>query len=133
MSDETFALCWLQTMGGGGDVLRRDIPAAQALTVLAREQAKALQGEYGAGVVVYLRPSSDHALSEEVATAAADLATVEQLRTELAAAKRLLETTWRLLGRCDMAFELISTNQTLTTARRTARQMREEIKKASGG
>lgn len=40
---------------------------------------------------------------------------------------------WRLIGRCDMAFELISVAGTRAEIKQRARKMRNEIKKASGG
>jgi len=54
---ETFDLMWMQTMVGSGGLLRSAIPVAEALGLLQSEQAKAARGEYGMGVVVYLRPS----------------------------------------------------------------------------
>jgi hypothetical protein len=41
-------------------VVRRNIPASDALAVWQRETARALQGEYGAGAVVYLQPAGEH-------------------------------------------------------------------------
>jgi hypothetical protein len=38
---------------------------------------------------------------------------------------------WKLIGRCDMAFELISVAGTRAEIKQRARQMRAEIKKAS--
>lgn len=60
MSNVTaFDLCWLQSLSGGGGVLRSGIPATETLDALLKAQAEARDGEYGAGVVVYLRPAGD--------------------------------------------------------------------------
>lgn len=55
MSDQTFELVWMQRLGGGCEVLRRSIPAADALKVL--EQAD--REDYGPGGVVLLRPDGE--------------------------------------------------------------------------
>lgn len=48
-----------------------------------------------------------------------------------AAAYRMLQVDlWKLIGRCDMAFELITEAKLLGPAKKTARQLRAEIKKA---
>lgn len=49
-------------------------------------------------------------------------------------ARRLQQShhdAWKLIGRCDMAFELISVAGTRAEIKQRARQMRAEIKKAS--
>lgn len=40
---------------------------------------------------------------------------------------------WTLIGRCDMALELVEVARTIRGARARASEMRAEIKKASGG
>jgi hypothetical protein len=55
----------------------------------------------------------------------------EQAEAEAAAYRMLHVDLWKLIGRCDMAFELISEAKLLGPAKQTARQLRAEIKKAS--
>lgn len=74
---------------------------------------------------------------KEVETLAAQAAELERKLGEALSALEILTKAhgdaWILLGRCDLAFELISTAKSLTTTKRTATQLRGEIKKASGG
>lgn len=51
----TFQVCWLQTLGGGGEVLLSGLDADQATAALIEHQRLAAAGELGHGVVVYLR------------------------------------------------------------------------------
>lgn len=46
-------------MGGGSQVLRSNIPAAEARDVLTEAAYEAARGTYGPGVVMFLRPSGD--------------------------------------------------------------------------
>lgn len=58
-------LVMLQTMNGAElGVLRRAIPADEALAALQTEQTRAALGEYGMGVVVFLRESGKPTISE---------------------------------------------------------------------
>lgn len=57
---EKVDLIWRQAFGGGSQVLRPNIPVAEALTVLRDEALRAQRGEYGMGVVVYLQPAGEH-------------------------------------------------------------------------
>ena len=60
-------LCWLQVLGAGGGILRTDIPAGDALAVLAHEQQQASASHLaGVGVVVYLRPAGEFARDERL-------------------------------------------------------------------
>lgn len=52
---ETFDLVWMQRLGGGTEVLERNIPVSAAM---ARLQLADLE-DYGAGGVCFLRPSND--------------------------------------------------------------------------
>jgi len=79
---ETFDMLWMQTMVGIGGLLRSAIPVAEALGVLQSEQAKAARGEYGTGVVVYLRPSGPSD-AERLGAAEAALGREQELTAEL--------------------------------------------------
>lgn len=147
MSDQTFELVWMQRLGGGSEVLRRCIPAATALTVLQEADRE----DYGPGGVVFLRPDGE---TEQTAAQAAQLTELriytdtlesiirgasEQLGqgdVPLTVAIAQLRTahvdTWKLIGRCDMSFELVEGAKTIRDARARASDMRDEIKKASG-
>jgi hypothetical protein len=59
-----------------------------------------------------------------------DIAMLERYITELRAAN---VAAWKLLGRCELAFELISTARSVVTARQTAKQLQAEIKRAAAG
>lgn len=50
-----------------------------------------------------------------------------------ALAQLALAGAWKLIGRCDMAFELIATAVALGTARKAARKLRTEIAQAPEG
>jgi hypothetical protein len=52
---------------------------------------------------------------------------------ELQAREAWLMSVYTLLGRCDMAFEMITEAKLLSVARKTAKQLRAEIAKASEG
>lgn len=52
-------LMWLQTLNGATGVIQSSIPVTDALDVLRVEQAKALRGDYGAGVVLFLGSGGD--------------------------------------------------------------------------
>lgn len=87
---DSFDLHWMQSAGGGGECLLRDIPAANALHVLEDHQQRARSGEYGPGVFVYLRPSGpteaeqlagcQAALTASATTNAALIVRVQMLR-----------------------------------------------------
>lgn len=55
----------------------------------------------------------------------------ERAEAEATAFRLAHADVWRLVGRCDLAFELIETSMLLSTAKRTAKQLHAEIKKAS--
>lgn len=55
----TFDLVWMQSMGGGSEVMERGIDASNALSALQVAQGDAARGVFGVGVVVFLRPSGD--------------------------------------------------------------------------
>ena len=57
----------------------------------------------------------------------------QMLITEIRARERRLGEAWKLLGRCDAAFEMIATARLMDHRRRIIEKMRGEIKKASGG
>jgi hypothetical protein len=76
-----FDLVALQTMTGAElGPLRTKIPAADALRVLQAEQAQAITGEHGVGVVVFLRPSGEPSPADVAADLEAALADATQLR-----------------------------------------------------
>lgn len=50
-----FDLVWMQRLGGGTEVLKRRIPAAEALIELQRADRE----NYGVGSVCFLRPADD--------------------------------------------------------------------------
>jgi hypothetical protein len=83
MSDQTFELVWMQRLGGGCEVLRRGIPAADALKVL--EQAD--RDDHGPGGVVLLRPDGETGATAELSArldaAAADAAELRRLAIAL--------------------------------------------------
>lgn len=54
-----------------------------------------------------------------------------ELARPLTAMNEAHADAWKLIGRCDLAFELIATVQSVVTARATARQLQDEIKAAS--
>ena len=54
------------------------------------------------------------------------------LTTELRVRQHRLDSLWRLIGRCDMAFELIAAAKLLGPVKKIAEQLGAEIKKASG-
>lgn len=80
-------------------------------------------------------------MSEETLMAIADGPTIARQAEQIAELERQLATAlaaerywqeqhaaaWKLIGRCDFAFQLITTNKTLTAAKRTARQLRADI------
>lgn len=91
----------------------------------------------GATLLYELGPDeSERALLQLAAAAPADvralLAAVAQAEAEAAAYRMLQVDLWKLIGRCDMAFELITEAKLLGPAKKTARQLRAEIRKASG-
>ena len=67
----------------------------------------------------------DHALLEA-------LERVQRAEAELATLRQAHADAWTLLGRCDMAFELIGEAKLLGPAKKTAKELRAEIAKASG-
>jgi hypothetical protein len=199
LSDQAFELVWMQRLGGGSEVLRRGIPAADALKVL--EQAD--REDHGPGGMVLLRPDGATAAAQQAEAQAAALrsaaksaatllfnlnqrgrlgldvhaaidetlapldaalatdagasllAELTQLRIRvdtleaiirgageqlgqgdipLAVAIARLRTAhmeaWKLIGRCDMALELVEVARSIRGARARASEMRAEIKKA---
>jgi len=69
VSEPTFDLVMLQSLNGAElGVLRAAIPADEALAALQTEQIKALRGEYGAGVVVFLRATGENPNISELPT-----------------------------------------------------------------
>lgn len=55
-----FDLIWRQALGGGAEVLQRNIPTSKALGAWQVYQRQALTGELGAGAVVYLQPAGEY-------------------------------------------------------------------------
>lgn len=66
-------------------------------------------------------------MSEENA-AIAHIAMLERYIAELRVAN---VAAWKLLGRCELAFELISTARSVVTARETAKKLQGEIEQAA--
>lgn len=121
MNELTFDLVWMQRLTGDTEVLRRGIPASEAMQALMLEE----RCDLGMGGTVFLRPSDDYDADYWREQA-------EAMRERADAAETAHADAWKLIGRCDIAFELISTAQTLSAAKRAAQQLRDEIKKASG-
>ena len=65
----TFELVWMQRLGGGTEVLERDIPANRALARLQQADRE----DHGAGGICFLRASDDiyAAIARELARATA--------------------------------------------------------------
>jgi hypothetical protein len=83
-----------------------------------------------AAVILRLERERDAALQEAKRAETKEHAWTEigaQAETEAAQARQALADAWKLLGRCDMAFELIATARSLRTAKETARKLRSEI------
>lgn len=73
-------------------------------------------------------------ISDVVAAALITLeARAQQAEAEAVAYRMLHIDLWKLIGRCDMAFEMIMEAKLLGPAKQTARQLRAEIRQASGG
>jgi hypothetical protein len=83
MSDRLFELVWMQRLGGGCEVLRRGIPAQDALAVLRQAERE----DYGPGGVTFLRPDGETGataeLSARLAAAEADAAELRRLAIAL--------------------------------------------------
>jgi hypothetical protein len=161
VSDQLFELVWMQRLGGGCEVLRRGIPSKDALTVLQQADGEdhgpgvvvllRPDGETRATAELAQRAETAEAEAAEL------LAELTQLRIRidtqeaiirgageqlgqgdipLAVAIARLHTAhldaWKLIGRCDMAFELVEVARSIRGARARASEMRAEIKKASG-
>jgi len=55
MAEPTFVLLWMQRLTGATEILKRNIPASEAMQALLLEE----RHDYGMGSTVFLRPTAD--------------------------------------------------------------------------
>src|SRR5262245_59446081 len=55
INEPTFDLLWMQRLTGATEILRRNIPASEAMQALLLEE----RHDYGMGSTVFLRPTAD--------------------------------------------------------------------------
>ena len=143
MSDQTFDLVWMQRLGGGSEVLRRNIPASDALAAL--EEAERTTPAAPGGVL-FLRPSGDGDWQQRAETAEADAAALrraihayravgmrlaapgsEQWHAILAEAKDVEVALYRTADRTDVGAALLAELQALRQALEMAIDVRPEL------